>query len=216
MSLEENPDGSRGRLTSVVSSMVSVLKNRDMQALMMALLFAGGTGFAYTTWIPKFLIDTRGMSLIEGGLVVSAISLSSIPGNVLSGLLTDRLGSKKLVGTIGLVVHFFGMVILIFLSGNFTLPLLILTALMVGISFSLFWVSVYTMGTEIYPARMAGLAAGTLNTFTFVSSIAYPIITGRMIDLTGSYALAFAVPVIGEVVGVILFNTFARGVGHRQ
>jgi len=214
--LERSLKAPKGERARILSAMASILKNRNMWTLMLTLSFAGGTGFVYTTWIPKFLIDTRGMSLVEGGIVVSSLSLSSIPGNFLSGAVSDRIGKRKSVGLIGLCAHFLAVSVLVFLSGQFPLPLVIFTAIMVGMTFSMFWVAVYTMATEIYPASMAGAAAGTLNTFTFMSSIVYPIVTGGVIDLTGSYELAFAVPVAGEIVGALVFALFTTETFRRR
>ncbi len=142
------------------------------------------------TWGPTFLQAERGFSLSQSGLFTGLIALTALPGGVLWGRLSDRLGRKRMSLTVLPV-----SAAALFIITRAESPAAIIAALLF---FGLFSntaftpISVAWIGDIVacrYPGSM-GAAVGFFNGLIMSSAVAAPLVSGFLRDVTGSLAPA--------------------------
>ncbi|MBI4337677.1 MAG: MFS transporter [Chloroflexi bacterium] len=173
------------------SGLATVLANRDLIALSMVGFFATWSQWVVLTWAPSFLYNERGLDLKQSGLYTAVVALPTIVGALAWGRLSDRVGRRRvfvallpvcalaLVG-IGLVHGRLGLMASLGLFG--LTGALSLNPLMVS------WAG----DLALHSSRATiGTAIAVMNAFGIASSIVAPIVSGRLLDLTGSLESAF-------------------------
>jgi len=188
-------------LSSSKSSIYMIFSNRYMWALCIGqFLYCGGM-YGALTWVPTYGFKELGFSMTWGGFVGSLIAFGAL-GAPLAGFLSDKLG-RKLVFVTGMICFAVFMFLFALLSPNHGLAIFALLALLAGISTSSLLMS-FPIVTELFPSSVIGLAFGLLNMFAFLGALVYPILMGAILDLTGSYFLAFVSIVAGELLGAVI------------
>jgi len=188
-------------LPSLKSSFYMILSNRYMWALCIGqFLYCGGI-YGALTWVPTYGFKESGFSMAWAGFIGSLIAFGAL-GAPLAGFLSDKLG-RKLVFMTGMICFGVFMFLFALLSPNYGPAIFALLALLAGISTSSLLMS-FPIVTELYPSAVIGLAFGLLNMFAFLGALVYPVLMGAILDLTGSYFLAFASIVAGELLGTVI------------
>lgn len=102
-----------------------------------------GITYSIMTWVPSYLINEKHMSVLSMGFVASAPWVGAIIGNLLGGVLSDRLfkGRRKPVMFITSASTVIMMYVLI---NTPTIPVVIaglffLTGVLLNIGYSTFW-----------------------------------------------------------------------------
>jgi MFS transporter, ACS family, hexuronate transporter len=145
--------------------------------------------FTYTI---LYLKDTQKFELIEAAFCLTLMNIGGIIGRVVWGVMSDRLfkGSRKIVLLLLVSVIF---LISLTLGLDIRLPrfTLILILFVLGAS-AIGWNGVYhAFIGEISGKEMSGRATGLVMTVVFLGSVVGPIIFGKIIDVSGSYNLAW-------------------------
>jgi len=134
------------------------------------------------TWVPTYLIVSRGMSTLGMGRLLSIPLFLMALVNVAMGGLADRLISRKAslfrVRCWFLAAGLLGsssILILIVLPNTTTaLPVLITSICSFGVASASLW----TIAQQVAPAAAVGRTIGVLNTVAQVAGAAAPVITG--------------------------------------
>jgi MFS family permease len=141
----------------------------------------------------KFLLDI-GFSPNVAVWALGVVSLLGIPGQILLGHVSDRVG-REWVWAAG--------------SAGFAICFAALIALKYQPSFMLVYVMVFAQGAlgygltsimgavvlEIFQGKQYGSIFGTIMLAALAGGAAGPWVTGLLYDLTGSYTLAFAIAI---------------------
>jgi len=142
--------------------------------------------WVFMTWMPQLLIETKGFTYIEAGVISSVGTIAGIPGCIAMGIISDRLRKRKLP-----LVFFSSLYVLLlatFLFAPGWVPVLVYATLSGAISFCMsLWVLFFSMVPEVLPVERASIGLGLLNG---IGSIGFSIITpifGGLVDVTGSY-----------------------------
>jgi MFS family permease len=160
-------------------------------------------------WINPFLINVKGLTYVEAGVVSSLGTIAGFVGCIAIGMLSDRLRSRR-------------RPVLLFAGAN-----VILFALMIfapsGLNFSVYaaiwggmclcgsiWVIFFSMGGEILPARKAGIGLGLMNGLSVILGSLLAPIYGGLVDLTGSYFTPNIISLGLSGVTVIVIFVFAK------
>jgi sugar phosphate permease len=169
--------------------------------------------FFYTTWLPTYLIAYRGFSLGEMGVFASLPLFAGMAGDVVGGLLSDRILSRT--GRIGLARK--AVVIPCFLlaavalvpaaiTTDRTLSVLLLAA-------SLFFLEMLTGPWWAVPSDIscehAGTIAGTMNTASNVAGTISPLAFGLLAqgdNWTAPFVISAAILVIGALGWAVLVH----------
>lgn len=141
----------------------------------------------------KFLIEI-GFSPAVAVWALGAVSLLGIPGQILLGHVSDRIGREWVwaASCAGFAICFAALV------GLKYAPTLLLVYLMVFTQGALGYGLTSIMGAvvlEIFQGRQYGAIFGTIMLIALAGGAAGPWVTGLLFDLTGSYTLAFTIAI---------------------
>ena len=208
--LKENPEAENNDREKSGAPLMALVKAAFMDRRVYPFI-AGFVLMSFTwvlmTWLPQFLIDTRGLSYMDVGIVSSAGNIMGIPGCILIALISDRLRKRKLplVAFSALSALF---VALLLLSGPGT-PIVVYAVLVGGIGFcQSLWVLFFPMIGETLPHETSGIAQGLVNGigtlgFSFMSPI-----YGALVDATGGYGPSNTIVLAVSVLTTLMFVFF--------
>ncbi len=208
--LKENPEAESNNREKSGAPLMSLVKAAFMDRRIYPFI-AGFVLMSFTwvlmTWLPQFLIDARGLSYMDVGIVSSAGNIMGIPGCILIALISDRLKKRKLplVAFSALSTLF---VALLLISGPGT-PIIVYAVLVGGIGFcQSIWVLFFPMIGETLPHETSGIAQGLVNGigtlgFSFLSPI-----YGALVDATGGYGPSNTIVLAVGVLTTLMFVFF--------
>ncbi|MEE8355392.1 MAG: MFS transporter [Candidatus Bathyarchaeia archaeon] len=210
--LKENPEAVSNNREKSGAPLASLVKAAFMDRRIYPFI-AGFVLMSFTwvlmTWLPQFLIDTRGFSYMDVGIISSVGNIMGIPGCILIAMISDRLKKRKLplVAFSALSALF---VALILAAGPGT-PLIVYAVLVGGIGFcQSIWVLFFPMISETLPHETSGIAQGLVNGIgTLGFSIMSPIY-GALVDATGGYGPSNTIVLGVSVLTALMFIFFTK------
>jgi nitrate/nitrite transporter NarK len=186
----------------------SVASNRVLLPLFVG-YFISGFNWCFWSWMPKFLVDTKGFSYVDAGFVASISTATSIVGCVIVGAVSDRLRKRKLPLAVFAAMDSFMLALIILLPSSTTVPAFFVSCAILGIT-STMWVLPYAMVAETLPRSLSGVGLGLLNFLGYVGSIVMTPIFGSLIDRTGSYALSNQLVVAISIIVFFVYSAFVK------
>jgi ACS family glucarate transporter-like MFS transporter len=173
------------------------------------------TQYLFLTWLPSYLQETRHLDILKTGLFTAVPYAGAALLGIGLGRLSDRILTRDAVGqgrrrSMGVIMMLFSAVILAtpfvesvwLMLALFTLSL---TGMATAISLNFSLVNDLLRNPEDSGKAMAILIVGG-NAF----GIAAPIVTGYVIQLTGSYNWAFGIAGLLLVAGATILQTMTR------
>ena len=146
--------------------------------------------YFFLTWFPVYLVQARGMSILNAGFMAALPAIAGFVGGMLGGLLSDgllRRGfsltlARKLPIVSGMLLSS-SMVLCIQVESDAAVVALMALAFF-GKGFgSLGW----TLVADTSPRQIVGLSGGLFNTFGNLAAITTPIVVGYLVSHTGSF-----------------------------
>jgi predicted MFS family arabinose efflux permease len=172
--------------------------NRNLLGVALSNLGYGYYFYLLVTWLPSYLVDARHLPLKTAGVYALAPYLTFAIGEPVGGFIADRLvkfgwsefTARKTMITVayltsllllpaGLVADTRGAVL--FLAG----------ASLVGLSTA----NMYALVQRVSEEGEVGFATGVFNLAGNISGVAAPLVTGVIVERSGSYFPAFVVAV---------------------
>jgi MFS family permease len=158
-----------------------------------ALGYFGGLYIWYAVQVhqTKYLLDI-GFSSNVAVWALGLVSLLGIPGQILMGHVSDRIGREWIwaISCLGFAICFAALIVLK------SFPSLLLVYVMVFAQGALGYGLTSIMGAvvvEIFQGRHYGSIFGSIMLAALAGGAAGPWVTGALHDLSGSYSLAFAI-----------------------
>src|SRR5271157_2077204 len=158
--------------------------NRTFWAMSSSILLSSYYWYFVLTWVPSYLILSRGFSTLQMGRVVSTALFSMAIVNVTAGWAVDKWAARIGVFPARLrfaVAGYIGtgaiLLLLVARDRSWALPILTLAMCATGIGNSNFW----TISQHVPPRNMVGRTIGFLNTISVAAGAAAPIITGLIL-----------------------------------
>lgn len=151
--------------------------------------------YFFLTWFPIYLVQERGMSILQAGFVASLPAIAGFIGGISGGWLSDRLTKKGYSLTFA---RKFPIVIGMLMSTtmiacNYVETDVLVVAIM---SLAYFGKGVGALGWAVVadtsPKEAGGLSGGLFNTFGNTAGIVTPIVIGYIVHSTGSFSGALA------------------------
>ncbi|MDQ4213863.1 MFS transporter [Microbacterium capsulatum] len=187
-----------------------ILRQRKVWGMSLGLGCAGYVQWMLLTWLPGFLQSQMHMDVAKSGLFTAIPWLFAvIVQYLLPGFWLDRLiRNGKSSTTVRRVFIVSGMLLATTIVG---------TAFTQDLFWSLVWITLGTTGitiafsvTNSLPALIApegavGATGAVMNTVNNIIGTTAPIVTGFIVQLTGSFAWAFLVAGIMLVVGLFFY-----------
>jgi MFS transporter, ACS family, hexuronate transporter len=186
-----------------------LIGNRKVLGLFLIRVFTGPITTFYWTWLPLYLRTGRGMSFLAVGFFASVPSLIGMGGNVIGGLITDRL--VKTTGSVdrGRKIAFtcaFGLGAL-----SMTMPFVsndYLAVLLMGLAlFGNQWVAATYIGTvgDVVPQQLAGRVSGIAGLGDNAAALLAVLYTGMIVDRYGWTPVFFGAGLLPFMAMVSLF-----------
>ncbi len=173
-----------------------LLQNRTFLGVCIGQYAISVLTYFFLTWFPVYLVQQRGMSILNAGLVASLPALCGFFGGVLGGLFSDALfrrgvsltWARKILIVAGLLMST-SMILCNYVETQWVIVVVMAIAFLGKGIGALGWAVV----SDIAPRRMIGLSGSIFNTFGNVAGITTPIIIGVLVQGTGSFdgALVF-------------------------
>ena len=180
--VREGPMSGRGKGIGNLSS----FRNAELWKVGVAWLFFNGALLSFSTWAPTLFISYKGFSTINASLYASILSWITIFCVPLFGLLSDRIGRRKLLLVVGATAVCFVEVAMAYSSG-LTLIVLILV---LGFAASMIPGTIQTLPSEMLGPSMAGVGFAVLGICGNIGIAATQPLAGLILDATGSYSLS--------------------------
>ena len=195
-------------------SLGRVLANRAVWPLNLSVTLSYGGYFSFVTFLPAFLVRRLALSDTEAGVITGLITAGTILSWPLAGVLSDRFGRRKPIYIASQCASV--LVCFVFALGESWMgaasaaAVAVVAGILTG-GLILPFVAV----SEMFPRELAATAAGVTNAACFAGAMVLPITLGRVLDVTGSFAAAFAVAGAAQVVACV-FGVFMAETGSAR
>ncbi|HEY5856796.1 MAG TPA: MFS transporter [Aldersonia sp.] len=172
-----------------------LLTSRMMLGVYFGQYFINTITWFFLTWFPVYLVQERGLSILEAGFIASLPALCGFAGGILGGVLSDALVRRgwSLTRARKTPIVFGLLMATVIVGCNYTDASWLVVALM---SLSFFGKGLGALGWAVVadtaPKEIAGLSGGVFNTFGSLAAITSPIVIGYLVNTTGSFELALA------------------------
>jgi MFS transporter, ACS family, glucarate transporter len=164
--------------------------------------------YFFLTWFPVYLVEQRGMSILNAGMAASLPAICGFFGGVLGGFVSDRLlkmgcsltVARKVPIVTGLLLST-SMVLCNYVdAGSVVVGIMALAFFGKGIG-SLGWAVV----ADTSPKQIAGLSGGLFNTFGNTAAITTPIVIGYIVQWTHSFNGALVFVAANAVTAIVSY-----------
>lgn len=172
----------RARACEPLATTGAVLRSWDVWACAIGYFFMVGIAYAIMTWVPTYLVNVKKYPLFAMGFVASTPWIGAILGNVLGGIISDRLlgGRRKpmmLLTAASTIVTMYGLIYSP--ADPWLLALLFtVTGILLNLGYSTFLV--YPMG--LAAKEKTPLAAAIVNTGGSLGGAFAPFVVGVVLD----------------------------------
>ena len=193
----------------------ALLSTRTMWGLALSEGCAVYTQYLFLTWLPSYLQTTRHLTILKSGVQTAIPYAAAAVLGVILGRLSDKLLTRDAVGagrrrSMGVVMMLMSAVILFtpFVEELWLMQVLFtlsLTGMATAISLNFSLVNDLLRNPEDSGKAMSILIVGG-NIF----GIAAPIVTGHVIEWTGSYNWAFGIAGVLLLTGATILFTMTR------
>ncbi|WP_448191012.1 MFS transporter [Azospirillum sp. sgz301742] len=152
--------------------------------------------YFFITWFPVYLVQARGMSVLNAGFIASIPAICGFVGGILGGVLSDFMlrkgfsltSARKTPIVLGMLMS------MSMIACNYTDVQWVIVAFM---ALAFFGKGIGALGwavmSDCAPKEITGLSGGVFNMCGNISSITTPIVIGYIIQTSGSFngALVF-------------------------
>ncbi len=171
-------------------------------------LIAGGHALAILTvsavslHLAPHLVQQLGISLETAGSIVALLSVVSVIGRVVGGVLADRI-NKRVILVACMLSHSIGLILLTFAA---SMGQVILFTIFHGLAWGVRGVTQNAIRAEYFGRKSIGLILGISNVFSTTAQVSAPIFAGWLADKIGDYHLAFIILTILTASGSLFFG----------
>lgn len=163
----------------------------------------------YLTWLPTYLVDARGFTLLKMGIFASLPLLAGTIGDTLGGWLSDKIWkktgrgkfSRRVVAMTGLLVAAVFMIPgALTDSANMAVFFLACSLFGLEMAVGVYWAVCLDVGHEY-----AGTVSGMMNCIGNIGSFGSPLVFGMIVQYTGSWVYPFVVASVLLVIAALLW-----------
>lgn len=203
LEVSNSQDNNNTAVDNSSSSLINVLKMPILWKLSLIWFLFDITFWGFTTWLPSYLLEARGLSLSKTGILAAIPFLFGALGTLVGGYFADKF-EHKLKYVYGLTAFISGIFLFfMFQVDNLQMAIIFqcLSALFMFIAFAIFW----GMLMHMIPPVIMGKASSIVNFGGQVAGVLSPFIIGFLIDnANGGYNHAFIFMVIALISSAIL------------
>ena len=192
-----------------------LFRQRAMWGLMLGAFCSGYSVWMFQTWLPAYLELQQHISIGKTGLLASIPLVCSILGALSGGWFSDRLArsgteivaARRIPTILGLVGS--GVfTILATQAGGPTQAITWISLSMFSLSFGI--AGKWTMITAVAPQSYCTSVAGIQNFGGYIGGTVSPLVTGMVVDMTGSFVVALAIGAGVTTLGAVIMHVMVR------
>ena len=190
-----------------------LMSNRMLLGVYLAQYCINVLTYFFLTWFPIYLVQARGMTILQAGLTASLPAICGFTGGVLGGVFSDTLIRRGHSLTIARKVPIVGgMLLSVCIIGcNYVTTDWVVVALM---SLAFFGKGIGALGWAVVadtsPKEAIGLSGSIFNMFGNVAGIVTPIVIGYLVATTGSFNGALVFVGINAVLTVFSYLVIVK------
>ncbi len=178
---------------------------RSVELWRLGLAFAGTYALyiLFTSWMPTFLVQETGQSLEVSGTLAATVPAMGILSRPIGGYLAEGLfqRDKRMVLVISFVALLPLSLVWVFTASFiWALVLLPVAGFFIQLPFSVY----YAFSSQILPERLSGGAYTSMNMTSLVGGAVAPFLAGYLVDVSGSFVLAFVFATVLATMGLLL------------
>jgi MFS transporter, ACS family, hexuronate transporter len=193
---------------------LELLRYRQTWALMLCRFLAGPVMQFFWYWMPDYLYNARGMSLVAIGafswLPYLLGDVGSIGGGWVAGRLLARgttlLRTRRITMSIGALCCLASLAVVAAPSATWAIA--IIGVVLFGHTF--YSANFFASISDLFPASAVGRVTGLTGVSGGLSGILFPLLTGYLVDHY-SYVPAFAIAALLPLAGMIALFALAPG-----
>ncbi|HET7657577.1 MAG TPA: MFS transporter [Bacillales bacterium] len=194
----------------VMESLAFLISNRKVWGLTIGFAAYGYSFYLFLTWLPGYLENQMHMTVLESGwYTIIPWIVATITDLIIGGWLVDYLINKgydetktrKTILVIGMILGL--SVIGAAFTNNPNVAIIWITIALGGLAFSapIGW----SIPSLIAPKGTVGTVGSIMNFVNNIMGIAAPIVTGYIVQGSGSFAIAFLVAGIVLLIGILSY-----------
>lgn len=188
--------------------MLSALKEPNVATYFLILLSFNITLWGFTTWLPTYLVQARGFSMVQMGVAASLPFVAGSFGGIVGAWLSDRyFADNRRVPIMGAQLITALLLYLTYTSTSSAALLVWQTLAGFSIKFfiGVFWALPMNTVTE----KSMGVASGFINMGGQIAAFISPLIIGYLIHLAGggfglTFALLIGAPLVSFAIVLVL------------
>ena len=187
---------------------------RQTWALFLARVVADPVWWFYLFWLPKYLSDERGFSMVEIGLVAWMPYLTADLGSIFGGWASGRLikrgvpvvNARKWVMAPSAAVMPLGLLV----AHSESSVVAVATICVITCAHMAWKTNLMTMTNDIYPTSIVGSVAGIVGLGSSLGGVVFTRITGVVVD-NYSYATIFLLMAFLHPIALVIVHTLIKG-----
>lgn len=197
------------------SVMRQLLTNRMLLGVYLAQFCINVLTYFFLTWFPIYLVQARGMTILQAGLVASLPAICGFLGGVLGGVLSDAMIRHGHSLTVARKVPIVGGMLLsaCIIGCNYVDTDWLVVALM---SLAFFGKGLGALGWAVVadtsPKEAIGLSGSIFNMFGNMAGIVTPIVIGYLVARSGSFNGALAFVGINALITIFSYLVIVRDI----
>lgn len=164
------------------------LRNPQVWRFSAYYFFSFGAFVALALWLPHYLIGVYGLDVKTAGMVGAAYSIPASVFRAYGGVLSDRIGARKVLYATFAV----SLVATAILSADVSLPVFLVVIFVLGFVMSLGKAAVYKHIPTYYP-QSVGAVGGLVGMIGGLGGFVLPLVFGALKDATGQWTSCFMV-----------------------
>lgn len=196
-----------------------LLKYRNIWAMCIGFFMINYTSYFFITWLPTYLIKDKGMGMLAMGFAAMLPLLLSMVVEVAAGWASDKVYSKGWLSlTATRKVFLVGGLLMascIGLAAFAESPVTAVLLLCIAKSGTTMAASqVWALPGDVAPKNMTSVVAGLQNSVSNMGGVVGPIVTGAILQMTGSFNMALLLSAGLLVLGIINYLFLLGKVEH--
>ncbi|HUB49406.1 MAG TPA: MFS transporter [Acetobacteraceae bacterium] len=196
-------------------SLRELLSYQTMWGLFLTQGCVNYTQYLFLTWLPSYLVESRGMNILHSGLDTGICYLGAALLTIAFGRICDALLTPEAVKAgkrrYAVVILALGAAVMSFAPFTESQTVLLMLIMISLACVQSVFVNTYSLTNDLLHAgRSIGTAVGWVQFGGNIFGLAAPICTGYIVAATGSFSSAFLLAGVLLVAGALIMLTMTR------
>ena len=189
----------------------SLFRFRAMWALMLGAFCTGYITWMYQIWLPGYLEMQQHISIAKAGFLASVPLICAFFGALAGGYISDQLVMRgvELIASrrLPLILGLLASAVFTGLAAMATTAVAAIACIALAMFFMQFGITCkWILVTAVTPQAYCASAASNQNFAGFLGGTLSPILTGFIVDVTGSFVVALAIGAAITLTGAAIFQ----------